>query len=76
MSKFKDRYDDTALSVPWSVADYVRWQREQEEREEAEREAANARIITRYDPECEAAVRTLEEGWWGSRSQEGLDDSR
>lgn len=77
MSIIDDHCDETCLIAPWSFADYMRWQREQDAlEEEVAREAANARITARYDPECEAAVRALEEGWWGARCQGGLDDTR
>lgn len=62
MSVFKDD-DMTALTPPWSVADYLAWQREQEAREDDEREAMNRKILARFDPETEAAVRAAEEGW-------------
>lgn len=58
--------DETALSAPWSEHDYLRWQREQDERDEQVREAMNLRVLERFDPECEAAVRALEESKWGS----------
>lgn len=65
VSVFKDSGNDgTALGAPWSLEEYLRWQREQEEREERDREAANLIILVRFDPECEAAVRALEESGW------------
>lgn len=60
-----DRDYETALTAPWSLETYERWQREQEEREEAERQAAYSLILVRNDPECEAAIRALEEAKWG-----------
>lgn len=64
MEVFKNFADDgTALGTVWSEQEYFRWQRDQDERDEAARELANARILARFDPECEAAVRALEEGW-------------
>lgn len=60
-----DRDFETALNQPWSLQAYERWQRDQEERDEAEREAVFAEVLTREDPECEAAVRALEEAKWG-----------
>jgi hypothetical protein len=59
---------DTALVPAWSLAEYLRWQREQEERDEAAREAANIKVLARFDPECEAAVRALEQGGWGCQA--------
>ena len=55
----------------WSLEDYDRWMREVEEREERQREAHLSRVIERYDPECEAAVRALEETGWGRGCQHG-----
>jgi hypothetical protein len=56
---------ETALSAPWSLEAYDRWLREQEERDAAERDQANLKVIARFDPECEAAVRALEEANFG-----------
>lgn len=58
-------HDDntTALTAPWSLEDYDRWLRGEEEKEAVEREQANIRILQRFDPELEAAVRAAEEGW-------------
>ncbi|HEX2842115.1 hypothetical protein [Hyphomicrobium sp.] len=67
-----DRDCETALKPPWSLEEYERWQRDQEERDEAEREAVFAEILTRDDPECEAAVKALEEAKWG-RSDRVVD---
>lgn len=53
----------TALGEVWSEREYLRWQQEQDARDEAMREAVNVRVLMRFDPECEAAVRALEEGW-------------
>lgn len=64
MSKFKTE-EETALCAPWSCEDYDRWLREQEARDEAVRDIVNVRIVARFDPECEAAVRALEELNWG-----------
>jgi hypothetical protein len=64
---YDDREHQTSLSPAWSLADYLRWQRAQEEREEVERGAANVRILQRFDPETEAAVRAAEEGWGNTR---------
>lgn len=61
----------TALDAPWSLEDYLRWQRAQDELDERAREAANTNILARYDPECEAAVRALEEGGWGCQARLG-----
>ena len=70
MSAFKATGDDaTALCAPWSERQYLQWQREQDERDEAAREAANVRVLVRSDPECEAAVRALEEGWGRERQE-------
>lgn len=76
MSVFKEcpGSGDTALVPAWSLADYLRWQREQEERDEAVREAANIMILARFDPECEAAVAALEQAGWGC--QVGLQGRR
>lgn len=75
MSLFKPIGDDgTALGAVWSEKDYLRWQREEEERDEAVREAANVRVLARFDPECEASVRALEEGGWGVRRSYGERD--
>lgn len=63
--------DETALSAPWSEEDYLRWQREQDERDELKREAMNLRALARFDPECEAAVRALEESKWGCQVRLG-----
>jgi len=62
---------DTALVPAWSLAEYLRWQREQEESDEAAREAANIAILARFDPECEAAVAALEQGGWGCQNDLG-----
>lgn len=73
MSVFKTfGMDDTALGALWSESEYLRWQREQEERDEVALDAANARALSRFDPECEAAVRALEEGGWGAGCKVGL----
>lgn len=66
----------TALDATWSLQDYLRWQREQEERDEALREASNRNVLARYDPECEAAVRALEEGGWGKGFQASTGRNR
>lgn len=58
--------DGTALGAVWSAEEYDRWVRAEEERGDAAREAGNHRALMRYDPECEAAVRALEEAGWGS----------
>lgn len=64
MGALKASVDDTtALGSPWSLAGYLAWQRAQDERDAFEREAANIHILQRFDPETEAAVRALEEGW-------------
>lgn len=75
MSAFKPTGDYlTALGAPWSEREYLRWQREQEERDDGARESANVRALTRFDPECEAAVRALEEGWGrGCQERSGGD---
>ena len=67
MSVFKSRDDKTSLSAVWSEHEYMQWQREQDERDNSEAEVMNARVLARFDPECEAAVRALEEGGWGRR---------
>lgn len=68
----KDRNNnETALCSPWSVEEYDRWMREQDERDEAERDSANVRILARFDPECEAAVRALEDVNWGCQARSG-----
>lgn len=61
----------TALVAPWSLGDYDRWMREEEERDEVERDKANIRILQRFDPEMEASVRAAEEGW-GYRVEDPL----
>lgn len=76
MSRVGRGYDDTALGAAWSLEDYLLWQREQEELDTALRETVNARILQRYDPETEAAVRALEEGGWGSGCQDRLGGGR
>lgn len=66
MSAFKNARDaETALVPVWSEQEYMAWQCEQEERDALARDAAHVRILSRFDPECEAAVRALEEGGWG-----------
>lgn len=70
---FRDT-DGTAWGPAWSLADYLRWQRAEEDRDEAAREAMNIRIIARFGPECEAVVRALEECGWGR--QEGSEGKR
>lgn len=63
----------TALGSVWSEQEYLRWQRDQDERDEEMREGASMRVLMRFDPECEAAVWALEEGW-GCQSR--LDKKR
>ena len=75
MSGFKNAgIDGTALRAPWSEQDYLRWQREQEERDALLRDAMNVRVLARFDPECEAAIRALEEGGWDSAAGIDRDD--
>jgi hypothetical protein len=76
MSGYRKGYEETALGAAWSLEDYLRWQRQQEEKDENLREASNVRILARFDPECEEAVRALEEGGWGRGCQDRLDTSR
>lgn len=76
VSVFKVPDESTALEAPWSLQDYLTWQRAQEERDEVERESANRLVLQRYDPECEAAIRALEEGGWGKGCQERTKSGR
>lgn len=69
MSVMKSPADTTALNAPWSSVEYDLWQRVQNEKDAAECEAENIRILQRFDPETETAVRALEEGW--GRSSHG-----
>lgn len=75
--KDKGRGDaGTSLDATWSLQDYLRWQREQEERDDALREASNKIVLARFDPECEAAVRALEEGGWGKGFRPSMGRNR
>lgn len=69
--KFCSVFGSTALCAGCCAEEYDGWRERELSRDEAKKLTYRRRVIERGDPECEAVVGALEEGWLGGVRKAG-----